>query len=68
MGIIWGLIIAAIGALFIVWGRTRSEFVVYRLLVARSRVLWGQGDQVHGFYQVAGAIMIVVGAAFAITA
>ena len=41
MGIVWGLIIAAIGTLFIVWGRTRSEFVVYRLLVARSRILWG---------------------------
>ncbi len=54
MGIIWGLIIAAIGALFIVWGRTRSEFVVYRLLVARSRILWGQGGQAHGFYQVVG--------------
>ena len=66
MGIVWGLIIAAIGALFIVWGRTRSEFVVYRLLVARSRILWGEGDQVHGFYQVAGAIMIVVGAVLAI--
>jgi hypothetical protein len=39
---------------------------VYRLLVARSRILWGEGDQVHGFYQVAGAIMIVVGAVLAI--
>ncbi len=39
VGIVWGLIIAAIGALFIAWGRTRSEFVVYRLLVARSRLL-----------------------------
>lgn len=29
-------------------------------VVARSRVLWGEEDQVHGFYQVAGAIMIVV--------
>ncbi|MGA1035765.1 MAG: hypothetical protein ACO307_07300 [Ilumatobacteraceae bacterium] len=68
MGIIWGLIIAAVGALFIWWGRTRSEFVVYRLLVARSRVMWGERDNVHGFYQVAGAIMIVVGAVVAITA
>ena len=68
MGIVWGLIIAAIGTLFIVWCRTRSEFVVYRLLVARSRILWGQSDHVHGFYQASGAIMIVVGAAIAITA
>ncbi len=68
MGIIWGLIIIAIGAQFIAWGRTRSDFVIYRLLIARSRILWGQGDQVHGFYQVSGAIMIVVGAVIAMTA
>ena len=66
MSIVWGLIVAAVGAQFSVWGRTRSEFVVYRLLVARSRILWGEGDQVHGFYQVAGAIKIGVGAVIAI--
>ena len=66
MGIVWGLIIAAIGALFISWGRTRSDFVVYRLLAARSWILWG--DRVHGFYRVSGAIMILVGAIIAITA
>ena len=64
MNIIWGLIIAAVGALFVVWGRTQSEFVVYQLLVARSRLLWG--DRVHGFYQVAGVLMIVFGAAIAV--
>ncbi len=67
MGIVWGLITAGIGTLFIAWGRTRSEFIVYRLLVARSRILWGEGNQVHGFYQTAGAILIIVGAIIAIT-
>ena len=66
MGIVWGLIIAAIGALFVTWGRTRSEFVVYRVLAARSRILWG--ERVHGFYQVAGALMIVAGILIAVTA
>ena len=66
MNFIWGLIIAAVGALFITLGRTKSDFGLYRLLVARSRILWG--DRVHDFYQVAGAIMIVVGAVIAITA
>ena len=65
MGIVWGLIIAVIGAVFIVWGRGRSEFVVYRILVARARILWG--ERVHGFFWVAGAMMIVVGAVLAIT-
>ena len=66
MGIVWGLIIAALGGLFAFWGRTRSEFAVYRLLAARSRLLWG--DRVHGFYQVAGALMIVAGILIAVTA
>lgn len=66
MGSIWGLIIAAVGALFIVWGRSRSDFVVYRLLVARSRLLWG--DRVHAFYRVCGALMIIAGAFIAIMA
>ncbi len=43
MNIIWGLIIAVVGALFITWGRTKSDLGLYRLLVARSRVLWGAG-------------------------
>jgi hypothetical protein len=49
---------ALIGAVFIAWGRSRSEFVIYRLLAARSRILWG--DRVHGFYQVAGVILVAV--------
>jgi len=64
MSVLWGLIIAAIGVLFIVWGQTRSEFVLYRPIVARSRLLWG--DRVYAFHQVSGVLMIIVGALFAI--
>lgn len=53
MNIIWALIIAAVGALFITWGRTKSNLGLYRLLVARSRLPWG--ERVHGSYQIAGA-------------
>ncbi len=66
MGNMWGLVIALVGGLLVFWGRTRSSFLVYRLLAARSRLLWG--DRVHGFYQVAGALMILVGVLIAITA
>ena len=59
MNIIWGIVMAVIGALFFAWGRSRSEFVVYRLLAGRSRILWG--DRVHSFYQVVGVILIAVG-------
>lgn len=57
--------VGVVGALFITWGRTKSDFSVYRILVACSRVLWG--DRVHGFYQVGGALMIIALAAVALT-
>ncbi len=50
---------AAIGGAFVYWGRTDSGFVVYRVLAARARVLWGDG--VHRFFQVVGAVLVVLG-------
>ena len=64
MNVLWGGLILLVGVLFVAWGRTRSDFVVYRLVVARSRVLWG--DRVHGFYQVGGIAMIAFGLLVAI--
>ncbi len=65
MNVFWGLIIAAIGLLFVFWGRNRSTFVIYRLLVARSRIMWGDGDRVHFFYQASGVVMVLFGTAVA---
>lgn len=48
-----------VGLLFLIWGTRKSEFVVYRLLVARSRMLWG--EHVHGFYQIVGVMLICLG-------
>ena len=59
MHILWGILIIAAGLFMLVCGRVKSEFIIYRLLVARSRILWG--ENVHLFYQVAGAAVIVVG-------
>ena len=59
MHILWGILIIAAGLFMLVCGRLKSEFIIYRLLVARSKILWG--DNVHFFYQVAGAAVIVVG-------
>jgi hypothetical protein len=61
----WGLVICAVGAMFIFWGRTRSTAAVYRMFVARSRVLWGNDNHVHRFHQVSGGLMM--GAGLAIT-
>ncbi len=53
MNIIWGLIIAAVGALFITWGRTKSDFGLYRLSGQRTRVARTAGqkliEHVFGF-------------------
>ena len=36
--IAWGVAIAVVGVLMFVAARTKSDFVVYRLLVYRSRI------------------------------
>ena len=65
MHILWGCLIAAVGLFLFVSGATKSEFVVYRLLVARSKILWG--ERVHGFYQVAGILVVAFGVLFAVS-
>jgi len=56
---LWGILIIAAGTFLFLGGRLKSKFVIYRLLVARSRMLWG--DNVHRFHQVAGVMVIVFG-------
>ena len=41
MQVLWGILIVVAGLLLLVCGSLKSEFIVYRLLVARSRILWG---------------------------
>ena len=59
MNMLWGGLMATIGLFMLVCGTVKSDFVVYRLLVARSRLLWG--DAVHRFFQVSGVIVAVLG-------
>lgn len=56
---------AAAGLFMLACGTMRSEFIIYRLMVARSRILWGKGDAVHRFYQVSGLIIMVLGVLWA---
>ena len=66
MHVLWGILMASVGLFMLVCGTLKSEFIVYRLMVHRSRVLWGQGDAVHRFYQVSGLIVIVLGVLWAL--
>ena len=59
MHLLWGLLMVAAGLFMFVCGSLKSEFIIYRLMAARSRILWG--DNVHRFYQITGTIVIVFG-------
>jgi len=64
MHILWGTLIILAGLFLLICGRLKSNFIIYRLLVYRSKILWG--DNVHRFHQVVGAIVIVFGVLVAV--
>jgi uncharacterized membrane protein len=65
MHTLWGTLMIAAGLFMLVCGTLKSEFSIYRLMVARSRLLWGEGDAVHRFYQASGSIVILLGVLWA---
>ena len=64
MQYLWGGLLIAVGIFFFVSALRKSEFIVYRILTARSRVLWG--EKVHGFYTVVGVLVVVFGVLVAV--
>ena len=58
---IWGIVISLVGFFLWVCGLTKSNLLIYRLFVARSKILWKSEEKVHKFYQVVGVIIIVFG-------
>ena len=56
---IWGVAMVLIGALMFLGARTQSDFIAYRLIAARARILWG--NRVHTFLQVSGVLVVVAG-------
>jgi len=56
---LWGILIIIAGLFLLVCGSLKSEFFIYRLIVARSKILWG--EKTYRFHQVAGIIVIVFG-------
>ena len=59
MFIFWGILMIAIGLFMFVCGLMKSEFIIYKILVTRSKMLWGK--HVHQFYQITGIAIIIVG-------
>jgi hypothetical protein len=62
MNYVYGAITIIIGLFFTISAFLKSEFVVYRILIARSKLLWK--DNVHHFYKVVGIILVGVGFLF----
>jgi len=59
MDLLWGGLIITAGLFLLICGGLQSNFIVYRLMVARSKILWG--EKVHRFHQVSGGLVIVFG-------
>ncbi len=57
--LLWGKLLVAIGIFLTICGWTESQLPFYRLVVARTEMLWG--EKPHRFYQVVGIIIVVVG-------
>ena len=64
MHVVWGAVMIAIGAFFVVASRRKSQSIVYRMFVARARILWG--DHTHGFLAFSGTAIAVVGLLLAV--
>ncbi len=62
MNFVYGILMALIGLFLVVSSLTKSEFILYRLIAARSKLLWG--DNVHSFLTVAGIILIGLSSLF----
>ena len=59
MNIIWGILTIFIGLFMLISSIVKSEFIIYKLLVARSKILWGKN--VHNFLMVSGILVIIMG-------
>lgn len=47
-----------IGILLSIVGFSKSEFIIYKILVTPPKILWG--DKVHIFYSIIGILMSIM--------
>ena len=59
MNLLWGGCIIIAGLLLLIGGTLKSDFFIYRLLVTRSKILWGK--KVYLFHQITSGILIIFG-------
>jgi len=62
MNYLWGSLMVLIGVFLLVSALKKSEFIIYKLLTARAKLLWG--DNVHTFFVVVGVILLSLSSLF----
>ena len=59
MHFLWGGLMIAVGLFMLICSILETNFIIYRLMVARSKILWK--ENVHLFYRVVSTIIILFG-------
>lgn len=59
MNSLWSGLVIVAGLFLLISGTVKSDFVIYRFLVARSKILWG--EKVYRFHQISGGLVIIFG-------
>jgi hypothetical protein len=59
MNIIWVFVLIAVGLFMTISSITKSKFIIYRLLVARAKLLFK--EKAHSFLLVSGILIIIFG-------
>ena len=62
MNILWGSLMLLIGLILFISSIRKSEFIIYKLLVARSKILWG--ENVHTFFIVVSIVIMGLSSLF----
>jgi len=62
MNFLWGTLMLLIGLFILISSLSKSNFIIYKLLVARSKILWG--ENVHTFLLIIGIIIMILSSLF----
>ena len=61
MSVLWGWLMVFIGLFILICSILKSDFIIYKLLVSRSKMLWG--TRVDRFHQISSVVIIGFGLA-----
>lgn len=59
MNKIWGALTIIIGLFLLIGSVKKSDFIIFKLLVARAKILWGKN--VYTFFMVSSILIMVFG-------